>query len=93
MEGQPEACRVMMEVFSLLGNKVLRIEPEKKTLYHCAASLVSNFMIGLYQMGLDLLEDCGISKIEGEELFQPLVRKNVQQMLWDGAAAAGTPPP
>ena len=92
MEGQHEACRVLTEVFSLLGNKVLRIKPEKKILYHCAASLVSNFMIGLYQMGLDLLEDCGISKEEGEELFQPLVKKNVQQMLWDGAAEALTGP-
>ena len=70
MEGQPEACHVMTEVFSLLGNKVLQIEPEKKSLYHCAASLVSNFMIGLYQMGLDLLEECGIGKEEGEELIQ-----------------------
>ena len=62
MEGQPEACHVMTEVFSLLGNKVLQIEPEKKSLYHCAASLVSNFMIGLYQIGLDLLDKCGIGK-------------------------------
>ncbi len=92
MEGQREACRVLTEVFSLLGNKVLRIKPEKKILYHCAASLVSNFMIGLYQMGLDLLEDCGIGKEEGEELFQPLVKKNVQQMLWEGAAEALTGP-
>lgn len=88
MEGQPEACRVMMEVFSLLGNKVLQIRPEMKTLYHCAASFVSNFMIGLYQMGLDLLEECGISKEDGKELFQPLVDNNVQQMLWDGTAEA-----
>ena len=92
MEGQPEACHVMTEVFSLLGNKVLQIEPEKKSLYHCAASLVSNFMIGLYQMGLDLLEECGIGKEEGEELIQPLVEKNVHQMLWDGAVEALTGP-
>ncbi|MCI8964143.1 MAG: DUF2520 domain-containing protein [Eubacterium sp.] len=92
MEGQPEACHAMTEVFSLLGNKVLQIEPEKKSLYHCAASLVSNFMIGLYQMGLDLLEECGIGKEEGEELFQPLVEKNVHQMLWEGAVEALTGP-
>ena len=49
-------------------------------------------MIGLYQMGLDLLEECGIGKEEGEELFQPLVEKNVHQMLWEGAVEALTGP-
>ena len=43
-------------------------------------------------MGLDLQEECGIGREEGEELIQPLVEKNVHQMLWDGVVKALTGP-
>lgn len=92
IEGQGEAIRVMEEIFAALGNRVIQIRPEKKSLYHCSASLVSNFMIGLYQMGLDLLGQCGIHEEDARELFSPLVENNVKTMLERGAAAALTGP-
>ena len=92
MEGQAEALRVMEELIAGLGNRVLRIRPETKARYHCSASLVSNFMIGLYQMGLDMLVSCGIREEDARRLFHPLVENNVKQMLEVGAAAALTGP-
>lgn len=92
MEGQEEACRVMEEILSVPGNRVLRIKSESKALYHCSASLVSNFMIGLYQMGLDMLEECGIEAESARELFRPLVENNVKAMLENGTTAALTGP-
>lgn len=88
MEGQNEACSVMSEILSALSNPVLKIKPESKIRYHCSASLVSNFMIGLYQMGLDLLGECGIGVEDGKRLFRPLVEQNVKKMLENGPAAA-----
>lgn len=92
MEGQEKALGVMDGLFSGMGNQVLRISPDKKALYHCSASLVSNFMIGLVQMGLDMLRQCGISGEMGRELFAPLIRGNVEAMLDKGCEQALTGP-
>lgn len=91
-EGQEKALVVMEDLFARMGNKILRICPDKKALYHCSASLVSNFMIGLFQMGLDLLERCGICEETGMELFAPLVEDNIRAMLEKGARDALTGP-
>ncbi len=92
MEGQAEALCVMEKLLAVPGNRVLRIQPESKALYHCSASLVSNFMIGLYQMGLDMIGNCGIGEKDACELFRPLVENNVKEMLANGTAAALTGP-
>lgn len=80
IEGQNKALQVMEGLISHMGNKVLKIQPEMKALYHCSASLVSNFMVGLFDMGLDLLERCGIDEKSGRELLGPLVE--IMSALW-----------
>lgn len=92
IEGQEKATAVMEGLFARTGNRVLKISPEKKALYHCSASLVSNFMTGLFQMGMDLLGECGISEETGRELFAPLVLPNMESAVRDGAAKALTGP-
>lgn len=91
-EGQEEALTVIEDLFSGMGNQILRISPEKKALYHCSASLVSNFMIGLFHTGLELLGRCGIGEEMGRELFTPLVKNNIQAMLDWGTVEALTGP-
>lgn len=88
MEGDDKALAVMRPLFEQMGNRVLQIDSDKKVLYHCSASLVSNFMIGLYQMGLDCMEDCGLAKEEAELLLGPLVRGNIHALLEKGPAQA-----
>lgn len=92
MEGDPKALEVMQKLFSKMGNKVLTIKPEKKALYHCGASLVSNFMIGLYEMGLTQMKECGLDEEEAGDLLGPLVEGNVQSMIQKGPVQALTGP-
>jgi hypothetical protein len=92
MEGDERAVCVMEKLFSDMGNPVLKIRPEQKALYHCSASLVSNHMIGLYQLGLDLLERCGIERATAEQLLGSLVSANTQAMLEKGPEKALTGP-
>ncbi len=92
MEGMEIATQVVGSLFRDMGNKVLTIAPETKALYHCSASLVSNFMIGLYEMGLELLEQCGIDEEDARALTTPLVANNIQAMLEKGPSAALTGP-
>lgn len=88
MEGEDKALATMRPLFEQMGNRVLRIASDKKVLYHCSASLVSNFMIGLYQMGLDCMEECGLTREEAELLFRPLICGNIAKMLDKGPEKA-----
>lgn len=92
MEGDKEAVFVMEKLISDMGNRVFKISPEKKALYHCAASVVSNDMIGLFQMGLELLSACGIHEEDGRELLKPLVEGNIRAMFEKGPVQALTGP-
>lgn len=92
VEGHEKALAVIEKMFTRMGNRVLKIKPDKKGLYHCSASLVSNFVVGLVWMGLNMLRRCGISEEMGWELFAPLIRSNIDTMLRDGCEAALTGP-
>lgn len=81
MEGQKGALDIMQPLFEKWGHKVLIVKAEDKMKYHAAAALASNYMIGLFQVSLSLLRECGFTEEDSRELLQPLVRNNVQAML------------
>lgn len=81
MEGQEKAVRIMKSLFEGLGHKVFTVRAEDKMRYHAAAAFASNYMIGLFQASLDLLEDCGFSEEDSRLLLVPLVQNNVGAML------------
>lgn len=92
MEGQEQAVRAMKELFEPLGHKVFTVKAEDKMRYHAAAALASNYMVGLFQASLDLLEECGFPEEDGRLLLEPLVRNNVEAMLHQGTECALTGP-
>lgn len=92
MEGEPSCVASVRAFFEDLGHTVSVIDSEKKMRYHAAASVASNLMIGLYEMSLSMLTDCGFSKEEAGTFLSPLIRKNVTAMLQDGPVKALTGP-
>ncbi len=92
MEGDKEALAVLSPVFEKLGNEVSVITPDSKVRYHGAASMVSNMMIGLYQMSIDMLVDCGFEESSARRLVEPLVRGNMENLLKKSPAEALTGP-
>lgn len=93
LEGHPKAVRVVTSLFGdCLGHRILTIRTEDKVRYHAAAAMASNYMIGLYQVSLKLLGECGFSQEEGGALLRSLVRTNVENMLEKGVQAALTGP-
>ena len=92
MEGHLEAVTVMQELFEGLGHQVFIVSSEDKVKYHAAAAMASNYMVGLFQMSIKLLMECGFSKEEGRILLAPLVAGNAAAMVEKGAAGALTGP-
>ena len=81
MEGDKRALAEVSSVLEQAGIRCCVIDSAKKERYHAAASMVSNMMIGLYQMGIDMLQDCGFEKDMAQLLVEPLVRGNIRNLL------------
>ncbi|WP_293971393.1 Rossmann-like and DUF2520 domain-containing protein [uncultured Ruminococcus sp.] len=92
LEGDETAVSAMKSLFETLGNTVCRIDKSKKSLYHTAASVLSNEIVALLDMGYSLLEQCGFSRDEAVKATQNLVLGNVNSVLENGCVNALTGP-
>lgn len=85
-------AKAIVSLFQAIGHTVFSVNTEGKAKYHAAASMASNFMIGLMQTSLDLLKDCGFSCRDAMALLRPLVENNISAMLDKGCESALTGP-
>ena len=92
IEGDETAVSALKSLFESLGNTVCRIDKSKKSLYHTAASVLSNELVALLYMGYSLLEQCGFSREEAVGATQNLVSGNVKSVLENGCVNALTGP-
>lgn len=92
LEGDETAVSAMKSLFESLGNTVCRIDKSKKSLYHTAASVLSNEIVALLDMGYSLLQQCGFSRKDAVKATQNLVLGNVKSVLENGCTNALTGP-
>lgn len=92
LEGDEKAVSALKSLFENLGNTVCRIDKSEKSLYHTAASVLSNELVALLDMGYSLLEQCGFSRDEAVRATQNLVLGNVKSVLENGCVNALTGP-
>lgn len=82
LEGDADAIALGARLAADLGARHVVIPPEKKALYHLAASCASNFLVTLMALTGDLLVEAGIERQTGMALVRPLVERtwqNIQQ--------------
>ena len=92
IEGQEKALAVIKPLLEQAGNRVCILSPEKKIRYHAAVSMVSNMMIGLYQLGLEMFLDCGFDTETAKAFIKPLVQGNLEAVLETSPEQALTGP-
>ena len=92
VEGQDAAVEAISGLFSSIGNEVCRIDGTKKAKYHAAASILSNQVIAVLDMGYTLLEDCGFTRDEALRATGQLVMRNIENVLEAGCDGALTGP-
>ena len=88
LEGDDRAVQAIKQIFERLGNVVTVIDKSSKKAYHAAAAIASNLMIGLYDLSLNVLCECGFEREGAIELVKPLVKNNVTAMLDTGCVNA-----
>ena len=92
LEGDETAVSALKSLFENLGNTVCVIDKSKKSLYHTAASVLSNELVALLDMGYSLLEQCGFSRDDAVGATKNLVSGNVKSVLENGCVNALTGP-
>ena len=92
LEGDETAVSALKSLFENLGNTVCCIDKSEKSLYHTAASVLSNELVAVLDLGYSLLEQCGFSRDEAVKATQNLVLGNVKSVLENGCVNALTGP-
>ncbi|NLA63403.1 MAG: DUF2520 domain-containing protein [Bacteroidales bacterium] len=79
-EVQPESDNCLTRLFEKTDNDTLQIDSNKKELYHCAASVLSNYMVTLLNMAYELFAESGMSKSEIKEATAPLLASTLNNI-------------
>lgn len=80
IEGAREAVDLGVQLAGDLGAEHVILTPETKTRYHLAASMASNFFVGLMGIVAEVLSDIGLDRPEGAALIRPLVASTWQNL-------------
>jgi len=95
IEGHPRAMRAARRLARDLGLVPLAaasLSPAGRQTYHAAASLLSNDLIALLSLAVDLLESIGMQRGDAVRALGPLGRGTLAQAERRGLAAALTGP-
>lgn len=92
LEGDPYALQRLKELLEELGNPYCMIRAGDKAKYHCAASVLSNDVLALLDMGFGLLKKCGFTEKEAMDAAAALVRGNMENVLANGTLSSMTGP-
>jgi predicted short-subunit dehydrogenase-like oxidoreductase (DUF2520 family) len=89
IDGSSPRALAAAETFAqALGMQPIRVPPERRALYHAAASMASNFLVTLEAAADQLAGSCGVDRAG----LAPLVRATVENWATLGGAAALTGP-
>ena len=79
-EEQAESNNCLTSLFEKTANNTLQIDSNKKELYHCAASVLSNYMVTLLNMAYELFAESGMSKSEIKRATAPLLASTLNNI-------------
>ncbi|HXM36383.1 MAG TPA: Rossmann-like and DUF2520 domain-containing protein [Pyrinomonadaceae bacterium] len=80
LEGERAALQVARRIVNDLGGRAFSIEAGNKALYHAAAVMASGHMTALFDIALEMLVRCGLSRRRAREVLLPLVQSAVANL-------------
>src|ERR1051325_1599800 len=90
VEGDPAALRMGKTIVRDLGGHSFSIRSEDKPLYHAAAVMVSGNVIALFDVALEMLMHCGLSRKQSRDVLTPLIASTVRSLQTKDPAQALT---
>lgn len=92
LEGTEHNIKQVKQWLKKLGNPILMIKEEQKTLYHCAAVIASNHINALINEAENLFTDCGLTKQEAHKALSQLFFHHVKAIRKQGVVSSLTGP-
>ena len=80
VEGDRSALRLGREIVRELGGKSFSIRSEDKPLYHAAAVMVSGNVTALFDVALEMLDECGLDRKTARNILLPLIASTVRNL-------------
>lgn len=92
VEGDKRAVRLARAIVRDLDGKSFSISSEKKPLYHASAVMASGNVTALYDVALEMLRECGLTRSQAQQALLPLLTSAVKNLekLDPAAALTGT---
>ena len=90
VEGDAAALRMGKTIVRDLGGRSFSIRSEDKPLYHAAAVMVSGNVVALFDVALEMLMHCGLSRKTARSILTPLIASTVRSLETKDPAQALT---
>lgn len=92
VEGDRAAARVARSLVKELGGHPFTISSEAKPLYHAAATVSSGHLTALFDLAIEMLQECGVTKGRAQQILTPLLRSTAANLEAQSPAEALTGP-
>jgi predicted short-subunit dehydrogenase-like oxidoreductase (DUF2520 family) len=80
IEGERPAARAAKAVVGSLGGQSFSISPGAKALYHAAAVTTSGHVVALFDIALEMLVNCGLSRRRSRQILRPLLESTARNL-------------
>ena len=90
VEGDKTALRVGKTIVRDLGGKSFSIRSEDKPLYHAAAVMSAGNVVALFDVAVEMLVQCGLSRKSARSILLPLLASTIHNLETKDTAAALT---
>jgi len=90
VEGDQRAVRLGKAIVRDLGGESFSIRSEDKPLYHAAAVMSSGNVTALFDVALEMLVECGLTRQTARRILQPLLESTVHNLKTKDPAQALT---
>jgi predicted short-subunit dehydrogenase-like oxidoreductase (DUF2520 family) len=92
VEGDGAAVRIAGILVKNLGGHSFTISSEAKPLYHAAATVSSGHVTALFDLAIEMLEECGLTTRQAQQILAPLLTSTAANLVAKSPAAALTGP-
>ena len=92
VEGDRAAARVARALVKELGGHAFTISSEAKPLYHAAATVSSGHVTALFDLAIEMLQECGVTRRRARRILAPLLKSTAANLDAQSPAQALTGP-
>lgn len=90
LEGSRAAIAAARRIIRTFGAQSFSINANDKALYHAAAVMASGHMTALFDIAVELLARCGLTRTRARAVLLPLLRSTLANLYTSDAASALT---